>query len=154
MATGRFVFRAAAALDLRRKREESAQRARLEAAAALQRAEAAADAARAALDEGLARGAAEQDPSRRLWYRTWMTRQHQEIARRRAMAADRRDALDAATAAWQRAHRDVRALERLRDRMQAAWATAVRRAEQKELDWLGCVQYALAPDADEEERQR
>jgi flagellar biosynthesis chaperone FliJ len=81
-----------------------------------------------------------------------MSRQHQEIARRRAMAGDRRAALDAATRALQTAHRDVRALERLRARSEAAWALAVRRAEQKELDWLGCVQYALAPDPDEEER--
>jgi flagellar export protein FliJ len=148
----RFVFRAAAALDLRRKREETAQRARGEAEAAHRRAEQAVIDARAALDASLAQGAAVQDPALRVWYRNWMSRQHQEIARRRAMAGDRRAALDAATRALQTAHRDVRALERLRARSEAAWALAVRRAEQKELDWLGCVQYALAPDPDEEER--
>jgi flagellar export protein FliJ len=59
------------------------------------------------------------------------------------MAADRRLALDAATARLQAAHRDVRVLERLRDRLHAAWALAETRREQKDMDWIGSVRHAL-----------
>jgi flagellar export protein FliJ len=146
----KFKFRAAAALDLRQKREEAAQRAHAEACAALERAERALHDARTTLDEGLARGAAVQDPAERLWYRNWMTRQRLEIARRGAMVADRHAARDAALGKLHLAHRDVRVLERLRDRSKAAWALAERRSEQKELDWLGSIKYALKQDSDEE----
>ena len=68
------------------------------------------------------------------------------------MVADRRAAVDAAVARLQAAHRDVRVLERLRDRLHSAWALAERRKEQKELDWLGSVRHALAADPHEEVR--
>src|SRR3954447_5972529 len=143
-----FKFRAAAALDVRQKREELAQRALADAQGAVERAERAVDEARHSLDDTMARGAVEaHDPGLRIWYRNWIVRQQQEIARRRAMAADRRVALDVATARLQSAHRDVRVLERLRDRLQAAWSLSERRKEQKELDWLGSVKYALAAGA-------
>ena len=146
----RFVFRAAAALDLRRKREERAILAQAQASAALEGAEAALNGARTELANVLARGASVHDPAHRLWYRNWITRQHREIARRQATVADRRVMLDAAVATVHVAHRDVRALERLQDRMKAAWELAERRREQKELDWLGSVRYALRSDPHEE----
>jgi flagellar export protein FliJ len=140
----RFVFRAAAALDLRRREEETAVRARAAAAAAVERAERAVADARGALTSQLEAGASEHDPARRLWYRNWIDRKRQEIAHARAMAADRRTALEAAIHRANAAHRDVRALERLRDRLFQAWQTAERRAEQKELDWLGTVRHTMA----------
>ena len=110
--------------------------------------------ARSALDATLASGAsAVADPGLSIWYRNWITRQRHELRRRRAMVADRRDGRRCAP--WRgcrRAHRDVRVLERLRDRLHSAWALAERRKEQKELDWLGSVRHALAADPHEEVR--
>ena len=145
-----FVFRAAAALDLRREREELALRVRADAAAALERAEGALNGAKTELADVLARGAAVHDPAQRVWYRNWIARQQREIARRQAMVADRRVTFEAAVANVHSAHRDVRALERLQDRMKAAWELTERRREQKELDWLGSVRYTLRPRPDEE----
>jgi flagellar export protein FliJ len=146
-----FRFRAAAALDLRLTIEERAKRTLGDAQAALERAERALSEIRAALDATLAEGAtAVHDPGLSLWYRNWITRQRQELARRRSMVADRRAAVDAAAARLQLAHRDVRVLERLRDRLQSEWALAERRKEQKELDWLGSVRFALTADSHEE----
>ncbi len=148
-----FRFRAAAVLDLRQKGEERARRTLGDAQAALERAEQALTEARAALDATLARGAsAVDDPGLSIWYRNWITRQRHELSRRRAMVADRRAAVDAAIARLQAAHRDVRVLERLRDRLYAEWALAERRKEQKELDWLGSVRHTLAADPHEEVR--
>jgi flagellar export protein FliJ len=148
-----FRFRAAAALDLRQRTEERAKRALGDAQAALDRAERALEEARAALDATLASGAsAVADPGLSIWYRNWITRQRHELQRRRAMVADRRAAADAAVAVLQAAHRDVRVLERLRDRLHSEWALAERRKEQKELDWIGSVRHALAADPHEEVR--
>jgi flagellar export protein FliJ len=139
----RFVFRAEAALDLRRRQEELAQRAQAEAAAAFERAQAAAAAAERAWRDSLASSTHVHDPAQREWHRNWSLRQRQDLARKQAMVNDRRAALDAATKRLNLAHRDVRALERLRERAQAAWLAAERRAEQKELDWLGSMRHAL-----------
>src|SRR4029453_2319126 len=140
-----FRFRAAAVLDLRLKTEERAKRTLGDAQAELARAERELGETRAALDATLADGAsAVHDPGLSLWYRNWITRQRQELTRRRAMVADRQAAVDAAMSRLQAARRDVRVLERLRDRLHSVWALAERRKEQKELDWLGSVRYALA----------
>lgn len=148
-----FRFRAAAALDLRQQIEDRAKRALGDAQAALERAERALEEARTALDATLASGAsAVADPGLSIWYRNWITRQRHELQRRRAMVADRRAAVDAAVVRLQAAHRDVRVLERLRDRLHSEWALAERRKEQKELDWLGSVRHALAADPHEEVR--
>jgi flagellar export protein FliJ len=148
-----FRFRAAAALELRQRSEELAKRALGDAQAALERAEGGLRDSRAALDNTLVNGAAAaHDPGLSIWYRNWITRQHQELARGRAMVADRSEAVDAALARLHAAHRDVRVLERLRDRLQSAWTLAERRKEQKELDWLGSIRYALAADSHKEVR--
>jgi flagellar export protein FliJ len=146
-----FKFRAAAALDLRRRREDLAQRARAEAQAAVDRAELALGEARGRLADAVGRaGSAAHDPALRIWYRNWIARQKQEVARRSAMAADRRIALEAATARLQAAHKDVRVLERLQDRLHAAWTLDERRKEQKELDWLASIRHTLAVGSHEE----
>jgi flagellar export protein FliJ len=147
-----FVFRAGVVLTLRRQAEERASRARAEAMAAVERAEAHVAEREAAMAECLRAGATVHEPARREWYRNWIGRQRQEIARARAMAADRRVALVAATARMNAAHRDVRVLERLRERLFEAWQLAERRAEQKELDWLGTVRHTIAARQQEERR--
>jgi flagellar export protein FliJ len=147
-----FAFRAAAVLKLRRQEEEAASRLRAEAAAAVDRAERHVSQTESLLAEKLREGAGISDPARREWYRNWIVRQRQDIARAKAMLADRRSALGAATTRLNAAHRDVRVLERLRDRLFAAWQLAERRAEQKELDWLGTVRHAMAERQQEENR--
>ena len=139
----KFLFRAEVALDLRRKREDAARQAWADACAALDRAERQRDAACDALARTLAEGATEHDPARRTWYRNWILRQRLEIAQREAHVTARRAEREAAVTRLNAAHRDVRALERLRARSLAAWQLTVRRAEQKELDWLGSVRHAL-----------
>jgi flagellar FliJ protein len=139
-----FKFRAAAALDMRVRAEELATRSLGEARAALERSERALSESLAALEATLVKGAeAVSDPGLSIWYRNWIIRQRHEITRRRTMVADRQAAVDAAVAALHSAHRDVRVLERLRDRLHEAWLLAERRREQKELDWLGSVRHAL-----------
>ena len=139
-----FRFRAAAALDMRVRAEESATRVLGEARAALERSERALKDSLAALDATLVQGAqAVSDPGLSIWYRNWIARQRHEIGRRQGMVAERQAAVDAAVASLHAAHRDVRVLERLRDRLRDAWMLAERRREQKELDWLGSVRHAL-----------
>lgn len=137
---------------LRRREEEIAIRTRAEAEAAADRAALHVSANEAILADRLSEAATVQDPARREWYRNWMIRQRQEIARAKAMLADRRVALAAATNRVNLAHRDVRVLERLRERKFAAWQLAERRAEQKELDWLGTVRHTIAARQQEEDR--
>ena len=146
-----FLFRAEAALDVRRTREEQAQRTRADAAAALARAEASLHEIDATLGETLSRGPEASDPARCTWYRNWITRLHMDRDRRRAMARDRRVSLDAAAAALAAAHRDVRALERLRERAWTAWQNVERLRERRDLDWLGTLQYAQQRAAAREE---
>ena len=145
-----FKFRAAAALDMRIRTEEQATKALGDARAALERSERALQESVVALEATLVQGsAAAGDPGLSIWYRNWITRQQQEIGRRRARLAERQVAVDAAVAALHAAHRDVRVLERLRDRLHQAWMLADRRREQKELDWLGSVRHALRPNPQE-----
>jgi len=145
-----FKFRAAAALDLRIRAEEEATRALGDARAALERSERALHESLTALEATLAQGReAASDPGLSIWYRNWITRQRHEIGRRRALLAERQVAVDAALTTLHTAHRDVRVLERLRDRLQQAWMLAERRREQKELDWLGSVRHALKPSPQE-----
>ena len=148
-----FRFRAAAALDLRQQTEERAKRALARRAAALERAERALKRHVTALDATLASGAsAVADPGLSIWYRNWITRQRHELQRGGRWSRSVSAAVDAAVARLQAAHRDVRVLERLRDRLHSEWALAERRKEQKELDWLGSVRHALAADPQEEVR--
>lgn len=134
-----FRFRAEAALGLRRRHEDAARRAHGDAAAALHGAHRALSDAEEAWRSAAAEAAAVHDPARLAWYRNWMGRRRQESARLAGVVAERRAAVEKALARLNAAHRDVRVLERLRERGLAAWNLAARRAEQKELDWLGIV---------------
>jgi flagellar export protein FliJ len=148
----RFVFKAEPALDLRRRREDAARQAQSEATAACAAAQRAFDDAAAAVSQSVAELAALDDPARAAWYRNWISRQRQDVAIKKARLTERRAALDRAVARLNLAHRDVRALERLRARALAAWQLAEQRAEQKELDWLASVRYALRDNESEDRR--
>ena len=145
----RFVFRAEAALNLRRQQEQAATHAWVEAAGTLEAARQAAADADHAVGVGLSDGADVHDPGRRAWHRNWIVRLQQQAAERRRRVVACQVAVDAAVARLHAARRDVKALERLRARALSAWQLAERRAEQKEMDWLGSVKYALRMNVDQ-----
>jgi flagellar export protein FliJ len=151
-----FVFRATAALDLRRRRDEEAQRQLAAANAAVARAETELDTSVRACDQAKAGAADEQRRGGELatvmWYRNWIVLQQREIGRRRDMVASRqKDALDARARAT-RTHMDVRVLENLKQRQLRAYTIDVQRAEQKEIDWLAVLR-SLPPAAGIEESE-
>jgi flagellar FliJ protein len=140
-----FVFRASAALELRRRQDDEAQRnlgvARARRAAAEQRLEE----TRSDLERTFARGResdARGDLSIREWYRNWIAAQRLELERCHTALVQRerevRDAVEHANTA----HRKRKALERLYDLALAEWQDAARREEQKVIDELASVRYA------------
>jgi flagellar FliJ protein len=143
----RFAFRAQAALDLRRRQEDDARR---ELAAAEARArEAAASLAHAidSLNEVLQRGGEQEarggDVAARIWYRNWIVGQRQRIARCRQVLLERQAAVAEAARCAQLARRKVRTLERFRERAWRHYLREESREEQKALDELGTVRFAL-----------
>ena len=149
-----FVFRAQAALDLRRKREEDAQRELAAANAAVQRAEAALEASITACDESKTRAVEDMrrvgEVATQMWYRNWISHQQREIAVRRDEVANRRTDADGARAKATKTHIDVRVLENLRDKKWRAYADEERRAEQKEIDWLAVLRSSRPADSSKE----
>lgn len=147
----KFVFRAEAALSLRRKQEETArlaladaqQQAQL-AAAQLARAEAA---ERDALTRSRDAEAQATDPTLAIWYRNWIKRQQREVARCAQVLEGRRAEVMEAERKVMEAHKGVRVLERLRGRKWSDYQTEERREEQKALDLLGVLQYAMRQTA-------
>jgi flagellar FliJ protein len=142
----RFAFRAAAALDLRRRQEEEAQRELAAAEARRQAAEQRLDALRheltATFDRGLTEESRAGDLTVRLWYRNWIAGQRLQIERCRSVLDEReRDATQAAERAMI-AYRRRRALERFHDRALAAWQHAERHEEQKAIDELASTRHA------------
>jgi flagellar export protein FliJ len=151
MAT--FRFRAQAALELRRKQDDDAQRALASARRATAAAEDAVARAERELAEAHQRAAAEEakasDTARAIWYRNWMKWQQAVIAAARAtLEARRSDERQAAGQAME-TRRRLRSLERLRDRMWKAFQTAERRAEQKEFDALGGLRFVARAEVPE-----
>ena len=139
----RFVFRAEVALTYRRQQEQAATRVWLEASAVLEGARRAEADAAGAVTAALEAAAAVHDPAQRAWHRHWIVRLQQQHGQRRARVTECGAAADAAAVRMNATRRDVKALERLRARAVSAWQLAGRREEQKEMDWLGSVKYAL-----------
>jgi flagellar export protein FliJ len=138
-----FKFRAQVALDLRRKRDEAAQRELAEANAAVAAAEAALAAAVAAFEAACRdaqvvqqRGGSVTDL---IWHRNWIASRQREIERRTAELDTRRREAEAARLHATRTHMDVRVLEKFKDRAWRAYTIDVRRAEQKDIDWLAVL---------------
>ncbi|MGE0042581.1 MAG: flagellar FliJ family protein [Vicinamibacterales bacterium] len=138
-----FRFRAQAALDLRREREEAAERALAVAQAAVRAAEAEVQAARDALDTALRDGAANAATAtgahELTWYQNWILRRRQAVAARRQVEQERRADAHRAAQAAMLARRERMALDKLRDRAYRAFQLAERRSEQKELDLMGAL---------------
>lgn len=139
----RFVFRAEAALNLRRQQEQAATRAWVAASAALDHARAAEAEAQRAVAAALRDAQDVHEPARRVWHRHWIQRLQQQHGQRKVRVAECQSVADAAAERMNAARRDVKALERLRARALEAWELVQRREEQKEMDWLGSVKYAL-----------
>jgi flagellar export protein FliJ len=141
----RFVFSAQAALDLRRREDDDARRDL--AAAESRRAQAARDlaAAESSLVDALERATSEDaqagEIARRIWYRNWIAHERQRAAcARSALLACEAEVTHSAEAARAASVRRE-ALERLRDRAEAAWTSAAARREQQVIDELAAVRF-------------
>jgi flagellar export protein FliJ len=143
----KFIFRAQAALDLRRKQEDAARLALAEAQARLREADDALAQAEARVADALARArdmeAEAADPTLAIWYRNWIHRLRREVARCAQILDGRQADAKAAEAKALEARRAVRVIEKLRERAWDAHTTRERREEQKQLDLLGVMQYAI-----------
>ena len=115
-----FRFRAAAALDIRRKQEDAARLESAQAELALDTARQRADEARAAVISGGERlvnaQAAGLESWRVQWHRAWIDQQRRQAAARADEAVAKAREAEAAQKAVQEAFKRRRVLERLRDR--------------------------------------
>lgn len=150
-----FRFRAASALDLRKKQEDDARLRERHAQNAASVAASAAETARvrlAAAQAALAAVQAQGTPAWLIgWHRSWIVRQSN------AAETTRREADKAAAAAahaaevTRDAYKKRRVLERLRDRLAARHARDVERVELNEMNERAGVRY-LAALADQKEQ--
>jgi flagellar export protein FliJ len=83
------------------------------------------------------------DPTLAIWYRNWIKRQQREVARSAQVLDGRRAEVGQAEQRVMDAHKAVRALEKLRQRKFDDFTDNERRTEQKEIDLLGVMQYAM-----------
>jgi flagellar export protein FliJ len=149
-----FTFRAQVALDLRRRRDEAAQRDLAGANAAAAAAEADLDASLAAKAQAQARAAAELAQASNVesivWHRNWIAAQQRDVLRRRAALERKRSEADAARDRATRTHIDVRVLEKFKDRAWRAYTVEAGRAEQKDMDWLAVLRATARADGTKE----
>lgn len=141
-----FKFRAQAALDLRTRQLQEAQR-------ELARAEGDRDAARLrlrqadeAIDEAKAQGAAAQrtakDCTALQWYQFWIIRLSHERKAHAATLAAREQVVQRAAAACLRAQQKREALDRFREKALLGYEAAEAEAERKLIDELATRRYA------------
>ena len=146
MAT--FIFRPQPALDMRRRDEERAQLVVAEARVISERAAQAHVDAQAAFDAGTARAAALDAAGGSItdviWHRNWIRALRRELVRTEANAEDRRVQLEAAEQALVTARERVKVLERLKERAIEAHQERERREEQKAMDELATLRFAIA----------
>jgi flagellar export protein FliJ len=143
----KFVFRAEVALTMRRKREDEAKIALAAAQRFAQMAEEELRQAQAREIEAQRRAceaeAQATDPVLAIWYRNWIKKQQRDVARGAQVLDGRRAEVKGAEQRAMEARRAVRALEKLRERKHDDYVTQERQAEQKEIDLLGVMQYAI-----------
>jgi flagellar export protein FliJ len=144
-----FKFRAAAALDMRRKEEDAAvlELARKEASfrqieASLQSAERTREGALADQHKQSQQGI---DIATLFWHRNWIVRLQATVVDLRAELHTAQQAVQIARQAWQLAKRRRLSLERLRDRAQARHRADEQREELKVIDELARVRFTT-PD--------
>ncbi|MEO5819669.1 MAG: flagellar export protein FliJ [Vicinamibacteraceae bacterium] len=146
MAT--FIFRPQPALDLRRREEDAAQLLVAEARVISERSAQAHAAAQAAFDGGTARATALDTAggsiTDMIWHRNWIRSLRRELVRTEANAEDRRVQLEVTEQALVAAREKVKALERLKERALEAHRERERREEQKAMDELATLRFAIA----------
>ena len=145
MAT--FIFRPQPALDMRRRDEERAQLVVAEARVISERAAQAHTDAQAAFEAGTARAAALDAAGGSItdviWHRNWIRSLRRELVRTEANAEDRRVQLETAEQALVTARERVKVLERLKERAIEAHQERERRDEQRAMDDLATLRFAL-----------
>jgi flagellar protein FliJ len=148
----KFIFRAEAALTLRRKREEDARLIMADAQRRAQLAEEDLERAQMRVVEATRRAALEEaqatDPVLAIWYRNWIKKQQRDAARCVQVLDGRRAEVQTAEQRVMEAHRGVRALEKLKARALEKYTDDERRTEQKEIDLLGVMQHAMRQRGD------
>lgn len=141
-----FRFRLEAALDLRRTRDTEARRALADAQGLTTIAAEAVGRAEIGLREGEARALEElagtHVPSSAAWHRNWMIRLRGDLAGAQARLRERQVNEGRAAERARRARRDLRVLERLRERAWQAYVEEERRAEQRDLDEFATLRAA------------
>jgi flagellar export protein FliJ len=144
----RFIFRAAAALELRRRQDDEAQRALAAAETRRVLAARALAAARERLAGTLADAAEIEhlpgDVTARVWHRNWIVGLRLQVDRCAHTHAQHEHLVTQAALEAREAHRKREALERLLDRARRAWQDAERRAEQKVIDELASTRFLRA----------
>ena len=143
-----FIFRPQPALDLRRRDVDAAQLVVAEARMISDRAAQAFAAAQVNFEAGSARAAALDAAGGSItaviWHRNWIRSLRRELVRTEANAEDRRVQLEAAEQALVAARERVAVLERLKERAIEAHRERERREEQKAMDELATLRFAIA----------
>jgi flagellar export protein FliJ len=143
-----FVFRAQAAIDLRRREYDDARRVLARATLDLRAAQDVWSESRTRLTDAHAEWAREMtqaiDPARAQWYRFWIVRlEHESTVCASAVSARQRD-VSLASAACLKTQQRLEALERFRDKAQDAWERAAAAEEQKQIDALATLRHVAA----------
>ena len=143
----KFIFRAEAALGMRRKKEDEARLIMADAQRRAQLAEEDLQRAQQRVIDATRRAAEEErqatDPVLAIWYRNWIKKQQRDVARGAQVLDGRRAEVQAAEQRVMEAHRAVRALEKLKEKAWDRYTHDERKTEQKEIDLLGVMQYAM-----------
>lgn len=149
-----FRFKAAGALDLRKRLEEDARLMLTRAQNAAAMADQMLAAARAARDHACAQFAAVQQQGAEgwliRWHQSWILRQAREAGVCQQHAAMAHGIVAKATAVLHEAHKRRRVLERLRDRLAERHRRAVERQELAHMNELATVRYQIARAEQEE----
>lgn len=150
-----FRFRAAGALDLRKKLEDDARLVLTRAQNAAAMADAGLVTARAELEDAGVRLVSVQTTGAPVWlidwHRSWILKRSRDadVCRQRAAAAHA--IVAQATAILREAHKKRRVLERLRDRLATRYARDVERQELAQMNELATMRYLIARDERKEQ---
>jgi flagellar export protein FliJ len=143
-----FQFRPAALLELNRRRHEAARqqltRAQRERDAAARVRDDALGAVAAAEKEFRARLAAGADVETVLRHRNWIAQRHAAAEGKQRAVAARQLEVERAATDVRRTHRQLRALERLKDRVGRRYSTEAARLEAIEMDRLAIARFTSA----------
>ena len=147
-----FRFRAAAALEWRRRQEDAAAAVLAQAESMFRAATSALEAAKTSRVEAQRDAACAErqgiDAATLLWHRNWISYWSVAIGHRALDVTRAAAAVDDARRVWHDARRKRMALERLRDRALAGHRQAEARLEQKVLDEVARLRYLAAAEED------